>query len=500
MTPRRTPSSTTWLVVVSLVLGSLVIATSSTAGAAEGEGCIAVRQGQDITLTWTDEGGRHVIRRDAGWLATPGTKVSIYVDQDAPVDASYTVRTRQDGVVTDQPCSELGSPGGPCTFTRVGSIATIEWSDNGGNHVLRRNGDWLTSPGARTDTFVDQSSPIGSTYELLTRQDDELIVTACHDGDDNTPPLTANAERVIHVSIDGLRVDTITAELMPNLSRLITEGASTMNARTDPRVTRTLPNHTSQFTGVPVKVHGVDYNEDLGRTVHDDAGRYVPSVFDVVHDNGGRTVAFVGKSKFFVHDRSWDGVNGAADVSGVDDGRDKIDRFEQATPEITADMLLEELAESDDLEFAFFHIRYPDRAGHDFGWSSDEYLDAVSLSDDILGRILGVIDQDPALSTTTSVIVVADHGGPTGGDSHADPTLLDNYTIPFVVWGPTVAPGSDLYALNAGRRADPGDMRVWLVGTQPIRGHEVANLALDFLGYPPVNGSTFNAAQDLAVN
>lgn len=98
------------------------------------------------------------------------------------------------------------------------------------------------------------------------------------------------------------------------------------------------------------------------------------------------------------------------------------------------------------------------------------------------------------------MIVVSDHGGPAGDVSHADPTLVENYTIPFVVWGPTVAPGSDLYALNVGRRVDPGDTRVWLVGTQPIRGHEVANLTLDLLGYPPVDGSTMNAEQDLAVN
>lgn len=482
------------------LVASLIAANAAVAGADDGDQCVARRDGDAVMVTWVDEGGRHVIRRDGSWLATPGTDVSSFVDQDAPIGAVYTVRTRDDGVVTDQSCSEPDAPAMQCGFTRIGAVVTITWTDNGGSHVLRRNGGWLTSPGSNIDTFIDPSSPPGATYELRTRENGSLTETTCDEGEDNTPAPAAEAERVIHVSIDGLRVDSVTPELMPNLSRLVAEGASTMNARTDPKVTRTLPNHTSQLTGVSVKSHGVEYNEDVGRTVHDEAGRYVPSVFDVVHDNGGRTAAFVGKTKFNVHDRSWDEIHGAVDTTGDDDGRDKIDHFARAIPETTADLLLDELANSDDLEFAFFHIRYPDRAGHDFGWSSPDYLDAVSISDGILGQILDAIDQDPSLNTTTSVIVVSDHGGPAGEDTHADPTLVENYTIPFVVWGPTVTPGSDLYALNPGRRADPADQRVWLVGTQPIRGHEVANLALDFLGYPSVPGSVFNAAQDLAVN
>ena len=37
-------------------------------------------------------------------------------------------------------------------------------------------------------------------------------------------------------------------------------------------------------------------------------------------------------------------------------------------------------------------------------------------------------------------------------------------------------------------------------GPQPIRGHEVVNLALEFRGSTPVAGSTYNYQQDLAIN
>ena len=481
-----------------LVIG-VVVATASTSARADEAACVATREGDNVELTWGDDGGRHVIRRDGGWLATPGTGVDRYVDVGAPEGATYVVRTRLDGSVTDRTCvdDDVGEPE-PCTVTRNGSAVRIEWVDDGGSHVLRRDGGWLVTPGVGASVYVDDPAPANATYELRTRVNGVLTQTDCVENP--IPPNDAPAERVIHVSIDGLRVDMITPELMPTLSRLADEGASTMNARTDPKVTRTLPNHTSQLTGVPVKVHGIDYNEDLGRTVHDEAGRYVPSVFDVVHDNGGRTAALVTKEKFAVHERSWDSVNGAPDLTGIDDGRDKIDRYEREIPEDVAQILIDELHNAGDLEFAFLHNRYPDRAGHDFGWGSAEYVEAVETSDEILGVVIAAIEADPALRSTTAVIVVADHGGPLGDDSHSDPTDPENYTIPFVVWGPTVAAGADLYQLNSATRTDPGTDRVWLVGDQPIRGHDVANLALDLLGYPPVPGSTFNAGQDLAIN
>jgi predicted AlkP superfamily pyrophosphatase or phosphodiesterase len=304
------------------------------------------------------------------------------------------------------------------------------------------------------------------------------------------------------VSIDALRVDHITTDTMPNLTGLIAEGVSTLNARTDPAYTRTLPNHTSQFTGRPVYGafgHQVDFNEDAGTTVHSEAGQYISSVFDVVHDNGGRTVAYAGKTKFAMVDRNWNATNGAPDTTGHDDGTDKIDTYLLTDPSSAADLLLDDLANAADLEYAFFHIRYPDAAGHDFGWGSPEYLAAVEASDAVLGRIISAVESHPVLASTTSIIVVADHGGPIGQFLHGEAASAENYTIPFVVWGPGVMAGADLYDLND-TRVDPGGAQLGIEGVQPIRGHEVANLALLLLGYNAVPGSVFNASQDLRLS
>ena len=146
---------------------------------------------------------------------------------------------------------------------------------------------------------------------------------------------SGSISRVVAISIDGLNPHAIT-ELgtagAPTFHRLMREGAYTLDARTEREQTRTLPNHTGMLTGRRIDArrggHGVTYNTDIGRrrTVHSSAGEYVSSVFDVVHDHGGRTALFATKTKFALYQRTWN-TDGGPDRVGADDGRAKIDRF-----------------------------------------------------------------------------------------------------------------------------------------------------------------------------
>ena len=77
--------------------------------------------------------------------------------------------------------------------------------------------------------------------------------------------------------------------------------------------------------------------------------------------------------------------------------------------------------------------------------------------------------------------------------------MIDNYRIPFLVWGAGVARG-DLYDLNAGYR-DPGTKRPsYAARRQPVRNGDVANLATGLLGLKPVPGSELDADQSLQVD
>jgi hypothetical protein len=307
---------------------------------------------------------------------------------------------------------------------------------------------------------------------------------------------------VVQVSVDGLTSDAVGflgPAHLPNFYRMRISGAFTENARTDFDYTTTLPNHTCQLTGRPVlgpDGHDVSFNFDPGTTLEYVNGHYVAGVFDVVHDSGGKTAIYASKSKFAFFERSWNGENGAPDTTGEDNGRDKVDLYVNLSE--TADLIdsfVTHMA-AEPSNYSFIHIVDPDVAGHDSGWGSTAYYDAVVRSDCLLGRILSVVDGETRLQGKSAVLVTADHGGFSW--AHSNALLPDNYTVPVYILGPGVPAGADLYQLNPMDRADPGDSRPdYEAEPQPIRNGGVSNLALALLGLEPIPGSVINGVGDL---
>jgi hypothetical protein len=314
------------------------------------------------------------------------------------------------------------------------------------------------------------------------------LVDEAWEWDDDAGPI----ERVVHISVDGLRPDAVTEYLddLPAFAQLRRQGAFTNNARTSPARGNTLPNHASQLTGRVVAGeagHGWATNRypDPSITLHSNKGAYVPSVFDAASNAGLRTALFASKSKFAVFQNSY------ADVIDTylytnNTGR-LVDRF--------VDSL-----QAEGYGYAFLHLRNPDTAGHRYGWRLwgwHPYMRAVRASDRLIGQVLDAIQADPDLRGTTAVIVTADHGGT--GHSHGADNELD-YTVPFYVWGPGIEPG-DLYERAGDRRADPGTAQIPAdAPLQPIRNGDAANLALALLGLDPVEGSTIGSDQPLLVD
>jgi hypothetical protein len=314
-------------------------------------------------------------------------------------------------------------------------------------------------------------------------------------------PATGTDRYVIHVSVDGLRADAVGRlgpGRAPNFYRLRIEGAYTDNARTDFDYTVTLPNHACELTGRPVlgpDGHGLSFNSDDGRTLEQIHGSYVAGVFDATHDNGLKTGMYVSKSKFAIFDRSWNGTNGASDVTGDDNGRDKIDAYVyDSNTDALVDAFLFDMNAAPN-RYSFVHLTDPDAVGHSYGWESEEYFDSIIEIDGLLGRIFDLVDGDPRFSNKTYLVVTADHGG--SGTDHADAANPEHYTVPLYVWGSGVPAGADLYLLNQSTRLDPAEGRpTYAAVPQPIRNGETANISLDLLGLDSVSGSTIDADQD----
>lgn len=335
-------------------------------------------------------------------------------------------------------------------------------------------------------------------------------------------PGAGAVEHVIHVSVDGLRSDLLDSLVandaigdFANFRRFVDEGATTYNARTDYFYTITLPNHVTMLTGRPVLQpagqpntvhHGWTSNSDPAptQTLHNSGNLAVPykaSVFDVAHDNGLSTACYASKTKFVLFDQSYDGVHGAPDTVGVDEGRDKIDTYvsmSAGSPPNASNMHAAFVAAmtASPVDYCFAHYRDPDGAGHASGWGSAGWIASVRAVDDYLEVIFRLVETQPQLVGTTVVIVTTDHGG--YAIDHQNAAAPSDYRIPFFVWGPGVEHG-DLYALNATTRTDPEVGRPLYDEAPPIRNGDAANLVLALLGLGPIPGSTINAAQDLRV-
>jgi len=350
-------------------------------------------------------------------------------------------------------------------------------------------------------------------------------------------------DRVLLISVDGLRSDALIAQdgaSLPAFARLL-RGASTLNARTDPDYTVTLPNHTAMLTGRPVlgaAGHGWIENEDPppGATLASNKGAYVAGIFDVAHDRGVRTALLVGKTKFSLYAATWDAEHGAPDSVPPDDGRNKIDAFsyEEKTSGL-GDAILRELVGPEPQDgsktatttattsgagrkrLVFAHFAATDLTAHAYGWDvtpGSRYLKALASIDREIGRVLDAVEKDDALRGRTAVILTADHGGGAPFKSHEQTRMWVDYVIPFLVWTGDGGTPRDLYELNTTTRKDPGigqpridageakDGAAGSAGARPlppVRNGDSGNLALSLLGLPAIPGSTLNAAQDLRI-
>lgn len=300
------------------------------------------------------------------------------------------------------------------------------------------------------------------------------------------------ATHVIIVSFDGLRPDAIThlgPELAPNFYDMMKNGESTLNARTDPDRTVTMPNHTCMITGRGVlgaEGHGYVDNRSAELSIHTNKQSYVASIFDVAKDHGLTTGFFASKKKFQVFLNSYGGDESRGHPSRID-----VHSLTDQDDEVTLEHLLKQM-DTDLPALTFVHFAGPDKAGHHHGWSltqGSSYLLAVQQEDIYLGKILKEIGKLPALAQSTVVIATSDHGGL--GTDHEDKTKVEDYRIPLIIWGKGVARGMDLYKMNKDIRQDPGDKQIpYGQLLQPIRNGDVANCAMSILGLPVVPGST----------
>jgi predicted AlkP superfamily pyrophosphatase or phosphodiesterase len=230
-----------------------------------------------------------------------------------------------------------------------------------------------------------------------------------------SPTPRPKAERVVIISIDGLRPDGLLRANIPRISGLINGGASSFSARTI-LPSGTLPAHASMVSGRCPSKHGILWNDLIPSNGYLEG----PTVFSVAKDAGLRTVMVVGKEKLLT----------LARPGTVDDFR-----FVNGSDEQIVQAALEEAAPG--FGILFVHLILPDSLGHSVGWMSPDYIKVIARDDTAVGTLVDGLRAGGLLEGTL-IILTADHGG---HDQTHGTYLEEDMTIPWIVYGPGVLAG-----------------------------------------------------------
>jgi predicted AlkP superfamily pyrophosphatase or phosphodiesterase len=253
------------------------------------------------------------------------------------------------------------------------------------------------------------------------------------------------ADHVFIISIDGGKPEVIARSDMPNLQRLVGEGAWTWTASTI-YPSLTLPSHTSMLTGVGPDKHHILWNSWKPRK----GVVGVPTIFAEAKRTGYATAMFVGKEKFRHLAQP-----GTVDKFQFDQGQPKRSRtvVSKTVAKEAARYILENKP-----NLCFIHFTDADDTGHKYGWGSPQQIRALGEVDAALGEILRAIES-AGITHESVLMITADHGG--HGKTHGRKTAED-MLIPWIAWGKNVKGG---YSISRHVRTyDTAATALWLLG------------------------------------
>ncbi len=214
--------------------------------------------------------------------------------------------------------------------------------------------------------------------------------------------------KVVLILIDGLRPDALGVGHSPHIDQLCRRGAYTMRAQSVmPSIT--LPCHMSIFYSVPPTRHGVTTN------TWSPMARPLPGLIEQSADL---------HSAFFY---CWEPLK---NLNAPETLNFSYFYYRADMPFLAVDHKIASAAmayindEQPDFAFVYFHTL--DMTGHDDGWMSPQYWQAVSEIDQLVGDLLA------SLPAGYAVILQSDHGG---HDRNHGTDSPEDLTIPWIIEG-----------------------------------------------------------------
>lgn len=216
------------------------------------------------------------------------------------------------------------------------------------------------------------------------------------------------SRKVILILVDGMRADAAKTCGHRFVEEAKKEGYFTFNARTVmPSIT--LPCHMSLFHSVPPERHGILTN------VYVPQARPVKGMFEVFAEQG-KTCASI---------YNWEELRDLGRPGSVQHSF-FMNEYHYPDTDRTVTEKAIEYAKRYRPDFLFLYLGVTDTKGHDYGWMTEEYMNAVRGAWDCIEQAAGKLGGEYA------ILVTADHGG--HGRSHGE-DVPEDMTIPVFLFG-----------------------------------------------------------------
>ncbi|MFT4544461.1 MAG: putative AlkP superfamily pyrophosphatase or phosphodiesterase [Bacteroidia bacterium] len=95
-------------------------------------------------------------------------------------------------------------------------------------------------------------------------------------------------------------------------------------------------------------------------------------------------------------------------------------------------------------DFMFVHLDHVDHAGHHDGHGTAAYYEAVSVADEMIGKLVQAV-KESGVAERTMILITADHGGKGHGHGGDSP---EEVNVPWVLTGPSVVNGKLQVTVN----------------------------------------------------
>jgi len=227
--------------------------------------------------------------------------------------------------------------------------------------------------------------------------------------------------RVLLILPDGMRPDAI--KDMSFVQEYLKNSTYDMNAHTVVP-SMTLPCHMSLFHSVDPSRHGTTTNTYTPQV------RPIKGLCEVIFESGKTNAFFYNWEEI----RDLSRPNSIAHsyfIKGRQFGYDK-------TNDIVTDAAIDFLSKNH-TDFAFLYLGYSDMAGHQHGWMSDEYHEALRNSWENIDKVVSVLPDDYVF------IITADHGG---HDRIHGTDMPEDMTIPIIIMGKGIEKGKEIKNAN----------------------------------------------------